>query len=103
MHHGKWGLFRSFPQRIVSPRVEAVTTATSVFTEYVLCDSVYTAHSSEISSTFQEATCLLRLVEVNKQVFAIILLNRNLTHAAQLSFSYGERNNNFVNRAGGGK
>ena len=46
--------------------------------------------------------CLLKLVKVNKQVFAITLLNRNLNHTAQLSISATGGNNNFVSRAGGG-
>ena len=72
----KWGLFRYFPppQQIISPPVEAVAAATNVFTEYVFCESVDSAHNSQISSTFQEAGCLLKLVDkVNKQVFAITL------------------------------
>ena len=50
----KTGPFRSSPpQRIIptpSP-VEAVAAATSVFTEYVFCESVDSAHNSKISST----------------------------------------------------
>ena len=41
--------------------VEAVAAATSVFTEYLFCESVDSAHNSQISSTFQEAGCLLKL------------------------------------------
>ena len=48
---------------------------TTVFTEYVFSESVDSAHISQISSSFQEAGCLLKLVKVNKQGFA--LLNRN--------------------------
>ena len=55
------------------PPVEAVAAATSVFTEYVFCESVDCAHKTQISSTLQEADCLLKLVKVNKQVFAITL------------------------------
>ena len=33
--------------------MKAVITATSVFTEYVVCESVDNAHNSQISSTFQ--------------------------------------------------
>ena len=58
-----------------------------LFTEYVLRESVDSAHNSRISSTFQEADCLQKLVKVNKQVFAITLLSRNLNHTAQLSIS----------------
>ena len=58
-----------------------------LFTEYVFRESVDSARNSQISSTFQEADCLLKLVKVNKQVFAITLLSRNLNHTAQLSIS----------------
>ena len=58
-----------------------------LFTDYVFRESVDSAHSSQISSTFQEADCLLKLVKVNKRVFAITLLSRNLNHTAQLSIS----------------
>ena len=54
--------FGSFPLS-PPPPVEAVAAATSVFTEYILRDS---AHNSQISSIFQEADCLLKLLEVNK-------------------------------------
>ena len=76
-----------------------------LFTEYVFRELVDSAHNSQISSTFQEADCLLKLVKVNKQVFAITLLSRNLNHTAQLSISArgGGGNNNFVSRAGGGR
>ena len=74
-----------------------------LFTEYVFRESVDNAHNSQISSTFQEADCLLKLVKVNKQVFAITLLRRNLNHTDQLSISArGGGNNNFVSRAGVG-
>ena len=43
------------------PPNESVAAATSVFTEYVFCESVDSAHNSQISSTFQEADCLLKL------------------------------------------
>ena len=76
------GLFR-YPQ----PPVEAEADATSVFTEYVFCELVGSAHNLQISSTLQEADCLLKLVKVNKQVFERTLLNRNLNHTAQLSIS----------------
>ena len=46
--------------------------------------------------------CLLKLVKVNKQVFAITLWSRNLNHTAQQSISATGGNNNFVSRAGGG-
>ena len=65
-------LFGSFPLLPPPPPDEAVAAATSVFTEYVFCESVDSAHNSQISSTFQEADCLLKLVNVNKQVLAII-------------------------------
>ena len=58
-----------------------------LFTEYVFRESVDSAHNSQISSTFQEADCLLKLVKINKQVFVITLLSRNLNHTAQLSIS----------------
>ena len=72
-----------------------------LLTEYVFRESVDSAHNSQISSTFQEADCLLKLVKVNKQVFAITLLSRNLNHTAQLSISARGGNNNFVSRDGG--
>ena len=74
-----------------------------LFTEYVFRESVDSAHMSQISSTFQEADCLLKLVKINKQVFAITLLSRNLNHTAQLSISArgGGGINNFVSRTGG--
>ena len=78
--------FGFFPQRIIFHPVEAVAAATSVFTENVFCESGRSAHNLQISSIFQEADCLLHLVKVNKQVFAITLLNRNL-NTAQLSIS----------------
>ena len=73
-----------------------------LFTEYVFRESVDSAHNSPISGTFQEADCLLKLVKINKQVFAITLLSRNLNHTAQLSIS-ARGGNNFVSRAGGGE
>ena len=69
------------------PPVQAVAVATSAFTKYIFCESVDSAHISQILSTFQEADCLLKLVKVNKQVFAITFLNRNLDHTAQLSIN----------------
>ena len=70
----KTGLFRySPPPADYFPPVEAVDAATSVFTEYVFCESVDSAHNSQISSIFQEADYLLKLVKVNKQVFTITL------------------------------
>ena len=62
--------------------VEAAGTAASVFTEYVCRKSVDSAHNSQISSTFQEADCLLKLVEVNKQAVATTFLSRHLNHTA---------------------
>ena len=66
----KAGLFRYFPPADYlpppPPPVEAVAAATSLFTEYVFCESVDSAHNSQISSIFQEADCLLKLVKVNK-------------------------------------
>ena len=73
-----------------------------LFTEYVFRESVDSADNSQISSTFQEADCLLKLVKINKQVFAITLLSRNLNHTAQLSIS-ARGDNNFVSKAGGKK
>ena len=58
-----------------------------LFSEYVFRESVESARNSQISSTFQEADCLLKLVKVNNQVFAITLLSRNLNHTAQVSIS----------------
>ena len=58
-----------------------------LITEYVFRESVDSEHNSQISSTLQEADCLLKLVKINKQVFAITLLSRNLNHTAQLSIS----------------
>ena len=43
------------------------------------------------------------LVKINKQVFAITLLSRNLNHTAQLSISARGGDNNLVSRAGGGE
>ena len=37
-----------------------------LITEYVFRESVDSAHNSQISSTFQEADCLLKLVKINK-------------------------------------
>ena len=55
---GSFPLHPPPPQRnIPIPPVEAVAAATSVFTEYVFCESVDNAHISQISSTFQEADC----------------------------------------------
>ena len=82
MTGGSFPLFSPPP-----PPVEALAAATSVLTEYVICESVDSEYNSQISSTFQEADCLLKLVKVNKQVFALTLLNRNLNHTAQLSIS----------------
>ena len=85
---GSFPLFPPPPAADYSPRpVEAVVAAISVFTDYVFCESVDSALNSHISGTFQEADCLLKLVKVNKQLFAIILLNKNLNHTAQLSIS----------------
>ena len=67
------GFFRYSPPADYFPPVEAVAAATSVFTEYVFCESVDCAHNTQISSTLQEADCLLKLVKLNKQVFAITL------------------------------
>ena len=58
-----------------------------LFTEYVFRESVDSAHNSQISSTFQEADCLLKLVKIDKQVFAVTLSTINLNHTAQLSIS----------------
>ena len=93
------------PQRIISPQSKLwllLPVYMYLFTEYVFRESVDRAHNSQISSTFQEADCLLQLVKINKQVFAITLLSRNLNHTAQLSLSARGGNNNFVSRAGGG-
>ena len=48
------------------PQVEAVAAATSVFTECVFCVSVLQIYILQISSTFQEAEGLLKLIKVNK-------------------------------------
>ena len=77
------GPFRCSPP----PQVEAVAAATTVFIEYIFRHLVDSAHNSQISSTFQEADCLLKPIEVNNQVVPIPLLNRNLNHSAQLSIS----------------
>ena len=103
------GLFRFFPpQRIISPPPSrscgcCYQCTCILFTEYIFRESVDSAHNSQISSTFQEADCSLKLVKINKQVFAITLLSRNLIHTAQLSISARGGNNNFVSRAGGGE
>ena len=83
-----WKMIGSY----LSPPVEAVAAATSVhvhvFIHWTRLSRVSRrAHNSQISSTFQEADCLLKLVKINKQVFAITLLSRNLNHAAELSIS----------------
>ena len=99
------GLFRFFPPSGLFPPQSKLWLLLPVcmylFTEYVFRESVDSAHNSQISSTFQEADCLLKLVKINKQVFAITLLSRNLNHTAQLSISARGGNNNFVSRAGG--
>ena len=70
-----------------------------LLTEYVFRESVDSAHNSHISSTFQEADFLAKLLKVNKQVVAITLFNRNFNHTAQLlSISYGE----IINLSGAG-
>ena len=92
---GPWkkpGSFPLFPPPPPSrlfppPPVEAVAAATSVFTEYVIRLWHGSRQCTQISSTLQEADCLLKLVKVNKQVFPIPLLSRNLNHTAQLSIS----------------
>ena len=93
------GLFRYPPCRLFPP-VAAVATATSVFTEYVFWESVESANYLQVSRTFEEADCMLKLVKVNKPVVAITFLNRRLSHTAWLSISYWG-NINFVSRAGG--
>ena len=62
------GFFRPSPtpSGLFPPPVEPVVAATSVFTEYVFCESVDSAHNSQISSTFQDADCLLKLIKVHK-------------------------------------
>ena len=110
-HEGRQGLFRFFPpQRIIPPPppppppVEAVAAATSVhvFNHWIRLSRV-SRQCTQFTSTFQEADCLLKLVKINKQVFATTLLSRNLNHIAQLSISArGGGDNNFVSRAGGG-
>ena len=102
----------SFPVLLLTPPpsvdylpptpIEAVAVATSVFTEYVFCESVDSVHKSQISSNLQEADCLLKPVKVNTWVFSKTSLNRNLNHIAQLSISQGGHIN-FVSRAGGKK
>ena len=72
------------PQQIIPLPVEAVDAATNVFTEYVFCESV---EREQTIYECQKTNFLLKLVKVNKQVFAITLLNRNLNHNAQLSIS----------------
>ena len=59
-----------------------------VLTEYIFCESVDTAHNSQISSTFQEADCLLKLIKLNNQVAPKTSGKRNLNRTAQLSISY---------------
>ena len=77
-------VFSVFPPNGLSPPSRNCSTKRSVF---VFWESVDSAHNSQISSNFQEANCLLKLVKVNKQVFAIISLKRNLKYTAQLSLS----------------
>ena len=64
--------FRSYDTKIISSELR-IATATSVFTEYVFWKSVDWAHNTQMSSTLQEADCLLKLFKVNKQVFALTL------------------------------
>ena len=94
------GFFRYRPPADYFPPVEAVAAATSVFTEYVFCESVDSAHISQISSTFQEVDCLLKLVKVNKTGICNNFIKQNLNHTAQRSISQGEIII-FVSRAGG--
>ena len=86
------GLFRFFPPADYSPPPPSRSCSccyqcTCIYSLNVFRESVDSAHNSRISSTFQEADCLQKLVKVNKQVFAITLLSRNLNHTAQLSIS----------------
>ena len=83
--YSSFWVFSVIPPADYPPPVYTVAAATKVSTEHVFSESVDNAHNSKISSTFQEADCLLKLVKVNKQVFAIPLLNKNLNHTAQLS------------------
>ena len=98
------GLFRYSPppQQIIPPPppVESVAAATSGLSEYVFCESVDSAHISQISSTFQEADCLLKLVKVNKQVFAITIKQKLEPYCAG-EHQLGGEDNNFVSRARG--
>ena len=65
------------------PAVEIIATVTSVLTEHTFCESLDRANNSQISNTFQESDCLLKLIKVNNQVVPTILLNGNVNHTAQ--------------------
>ena len=68
--HHSWRMYLEEnvgPFPLSPPPVEAIAAATSVFTEYVFCESVDSAHISQISSTFQEADCLCVYSRVYKR------------------------------------
>ena len=80
-----------FPPTPQSP-VEAVAAATSVhvFIHWIRLSRVYRQCTQFTNlKYFQEADCLLKLVKINKQVFAITLISRYLNHTAQLTISAG--------------
>ena len=61
------GAFPLFvPGRLFSQDT-AVATAANALIEAIFCESVDNEYILQISSTFQEADCLLKLVKVNKQ------------------------------------
>ena len=105
---GIQGLFRFFPPAVYflppSRSCGCCHQCTCIlFTKYIFRESVDIAHKSQISSTFQEGDCSLKLVKINKQVFAITLLGKNLNHTAQLSISAREEIIILSVGLGGGK
>ena len=107
-NNDQWGLFRYSPPPapgglFAPPPVEAVAAATNVFTEYAFCESVDSAHNSQISRTFQKPDCLLRLVKVNisKTSFCNNFITRKLEpYCSAEHHLMGDIN--FVRMAGGG-
>ena len=61
-----FGIYSPSPQHNISPQPKRQLLL-PLLTEVIFCESVDNAHSSEVSSTFQEADCSLKLVELSKQ------------------------------------